>query len=88
MVGDRIAYESPLGKSDHSCLVFEFRCSLQMSSCSNRTIQLFHAAIFSALKDESDSAKWESLLDDGNIQEMYNKFCEIYRHICNMHIPN
>ena len=27
MVGE-IAYESPLGKSDHSCLVFEFRCYL------------------------------------------------------------
>ena len=84
---NNIEYSSPLGKSDHCMLSFEFNCYIRIN-ISQRNIRLYNRGRFQEFRESLDKMEWESLLSDTNdIDQNWNKFNEIMKKLETMYIP-
>ena len=71
---NNIEYSSPLGKSDHCMLSFDFNCYIKIY-ISQRNIRLHNRGRFQEFRESLDKMEWESLLSDANdIDQNWNKF--------------
>ena len=60
-----VVYQSPLGKSDHSVIVFNYHCYLDFSK--PKTFFQYHRADFDGMIEELESSKWkESFLQEAS----------------------
>ena len=82
-----MCYESPLGKSDHACLIFDFLCYVE-KNCSSRTFTLYRKGNFQAMRQHFNSINWQTELEGHtSVQEMYDKFLLIFQQACTDFIP-
>jgi hypothetical protein len=78
---------SPLGKSDHACIMFDIRCQLDAQPTIKK-IPIMSRANFEAIREDLANHNWEETLGRMNtVQEMYNHFCKIYEDTCQRNIP-
>jgi hypothetical protein len=71
---NNIEYSSPLGKSDHCMLSFDFNCYIKIY-ISQRNIRLHNRGRFQEFRESLGKMEWESLLSDTNdIDQNWNKF--------------
>lgn len=82
-----ITHESPLGKSDHSCLTFKYLCTVdKKDNLNGRVIQCFERGDYQAINTRFMSTNWQEELQ-GTTQEAYDKFCTIFHQACEEHVP-
>lgn len=74
MVSD-IEYCSPLGKSDHSLINFNFNCYIQQEN-TERVKYYYDKADFSGMKTEIFTVDWANELEDKDINEQWTIFKE------------
>ena len=68
-----LEYCSPLGKSDHSLLQFNFHCYIQQENI-DREKYYYDKANFSAMKEDLSVINWNDELDDMNVTEQWKVF--------------
>jgi hypothetical protein len=79
----QIEFESPLGKSDHVCLTFDFLCPLKYEPIT-RTVYLYNKANY----EEMRHLDWNGMIEEGrDVTEDYQVICDIYEERCTAHIP-
>jgi len=65
-----IEYQSPLGKSDHACIVLDFICK-KKSNGSKKKIYLYNRANYDAINEEFHRINWtEELATENGISDM------------------
>jgi hypothetical protein len=83
-----IEYQSPLGKSDHSCILFDFICN-KVTEESKKTIYLYDRANYTAMNEQFSSTDWDTeLITDNGMTAMYNKFCAVYNQVVTQNVPS
>jgi hypothetical protein len=82
-----IHYHSPLGKSDHSCITFDFLCQ-PVRHRTPRTVYFYGKADFAAMNAELSNPEWlDQLSSDETTEGMYREFHSKFAQVCNQHIP-
>lgn len=82
-----IEHESPLGKSDHACILFDYFCTLEKDN-SRTSVPIFRKANFQRIRESMAAIDWErELAPMESVQEMYDVFCTQYEEICSRHVP-
>lgn len=82
-----ITFDSPLGKSDHSCIMFDFVCQRDRSNCV-RTFYLYNKGDYEAMKEELNATDWSAQLKTLDTpDEKYNKFLSILTAAQDKFIP-
>lgn len=83
-----VVCESPLGKSDHACVIFDFLCH-GSRNIPERTVYQYHKGDYDAMKCNLLSVDWDTILSEANTcNNMYEKFVEILLSVQDEHIPN
>lgn len=83
---NNMEYSSPLGKSDHCMLTFNFNCYININIL-QRNIRLYNRGRFQEFRESLDKTEWESLLSDTNdIDQNWNKFNEIIKFLETLYI--
>ena len=79
-----IAYEHPIGKSDHIVLVFNFHgCDISYGSQGSIAAKpLWHKTNFNSLTGFYNSIDWCLDLEDLNFEDSWTKFMSIYGEGC------
>jgi len=85
MVSD-IEYCSPLGKSDHSLINFNFNCYIQQEN-TERVKYYYDKADFSGMKTEIFTVDWANELEDKDINEQWTIFKERLLSIQDKYVP-
>ncbi len=84
---DEITYESPLGKSDHCVLLFDFLCYTEIEA-SYKTKKYYKEADYNRINQEINDIDWaDELKQYNNIDSMWNAFQTKIRHIEDSHVP-
>ena len=82
-----LEYQSPLGKSDHSVLVFQYNCYALLTD-ETKTIKLYNKANYSAISEDIGKVDWEKELTDiQDMNIMWNHFYDKIQEIEDRHIP-
>ena len=83
-----LEYESPLGKSDHRVLFFNFNCYAILKSVQKEKV-LYDKADWVNLKKEVLETDWKSDLDidEGTVNESWEVFKEKVQKLTEKHIP-
>ena len=77
---------SPLGKSDHDCLLFDFICHMERRDL-KRTIEVIRRADFIGMNQEFNNIDWVEELSGLDVDQSYDHFCAKYHQACLKHIP-
>ena len=73
-----IDYQSPIGKSDHAILVFDFECYAE-ENVEEFTKKKYYKADYEKMKEYvNKNTNWDELLKDKDIDEMCKEFLEVY----------
>ena len=83
---DEIAYNSPLGKSDHSVLMFSYRCYPDADVEEGYKL-LYHKADIQAMKNEMSQINWGNIMQGLNTNEKWKSFCEHFDKTVEKNIP-
>ena len=84
----RMEHHSPYGKSDHSVLIFQFRCYCQQEARKKKKLY-YDKADYSQIKRELHSIDWEAELDSKDPNEQWESFMSRldsidHREICTL----
>ena len=85
----KIEYQSPLGRSDHSCLLFEYLCPLGMEH-KTRTVYLYNKGNYAGMNEELRRAAWdiESATEtQESLDRDYEQFCKLLSASCDKFVP-
>jgi hypothetical protein len=86
MISD-IEYQSPLGKSDHCMMKFDYNC-YTMAKYKGRVTKLYNRAKFKEFSEELEKIDWENELSDKNdININWNSFLSTMRRLEDKYIP-
>ena len=83
---DSIEYQSPLGKSDHSVLVFNFVCHTKVKNYIGKT-QNFKKADYVKIKQELKTIQWKDHLETKTVNEQWEIFSNIITKIFDKYVP-
>ena len=88
---DSISYNSPLGKSDHMCLTFEFECYWTQKE-SKKVKRLFHRANYEDMKKALGCTEWDDALPSIDLQgsrteQIWTGFRNIMDKLINKYVP-
>ena len=83
---DEIAYNSPLGKSDHSVLMFSYRCYPDTEEDEGFKL-LYNKADFQAMKKEMSDVNWSDIMQGLNTEEKWKLFCNKFDKTVDENIP-
>ena len=84
---DEIEYASPLGKSDHCVLKFQFNCYTEIKE-RTKLVRYYDKADYDEISREIENTDWEALLkDDDTIHEMWTKYKERIKSVEDKYIP-
>ncbi|CAC5382827.1 unnamed protein product [Mytilus coruscus] len=82
-----LEYQSPLGKSDHCTMKFDFSCYTNIKS-KPKIIKLFSRGNYIKIKEELDNIKWSELLQKENdINENWRSVLSIIQDMDKKYIP-
>ena len=77
-----IEFLSPLGKSDHVCMLFNFLCPMSREPVT-RKVFLYDKADYEKLRQ----LDWATASEGRDTEEDYKTLCKTYEERCNKHIP-
>ena len=84
-----LEYLSPLGKSDHSVLVFNFKCYAESKVASKRYI--YKSADITSMKHYLDSSDWKKKFieaaDNKPVSELWQQFKNVFTQLRNHFVP-
>ena len=83
---ENLEYESPLGKSDHGVLSFDFLCEIKKTHYV-KTKYYYRKADFESMKAELKSIDWKVLLNQDNIDTDWKLFCDKVHGSVSKHVP-
>ncbi len=74
---DNLEYFPGLGKSDHVCLHFNYKCytDLEVSTTTKQQLN-FHKGNCNSISTEIDSIQWEQDMDNKDVAEAWESFAE------------
>jgi hypothetical protein len=82
-----ISIESPLGKSDHSCVVFECHCFTKRSS-TKRSIYLYNKGDYSGMANELNNINWCNILTNSTTPDSaYEAFTKVMETLAEKYVP-
>lgn len=70
---DSLNIDSPLGKSDHAVIRFNYMCYLNNNDIMREMFQYFRGD-YEAIVNDLDAIDWNNVLDDQSVDEMWNTF--------------
>jgi hypothetical protein len=82
-----IEYQSPIGKSDHCVLNFNFNCYTEVPKY-KKTKYYYDRGDYAAAKEELQKIDWHKELENCNVQEQWTKFAKIMKDLENKCIPH
>ena len=77
---------SPLGASDHCCLLFKYACTSKPTPLT-KLIPIFRRADLEGANNYFNSIAWSEEMRGKSTQEMYDIFCSHYTHACDTFVP-
>ena len=83
---DNLEYQSPLGKSDHCVIIFDYICYVP-SNMKAKERRNYRKADYESMRKELDTFDWESYLRSDSIDEMWTKFCVKIYDIEQKYVP-
>ena len=89
-----LEYQSPLGKSDHSVLVFQYNCNVMLKD-SVKEISMYNKANFKEMAKEMDNINWDEYLNTGcedmspqeAMNNIWNNFNSKMKELENKYVP-
>lgn len=84
---ENIELQSPLGKSDHCVITFNFICQTHLNKASDKR-RSYHKANYTAIKQELNDFNWENHLGKHeNTDTAWTRFREKIEEIIEKHVP-
>jgi hypothetical protein len=84
---DSLIIDSPLGKSDHAVIHFDYLCSCNTSIDDTEKFQFFKGK-YNLMSDELSDIDWDTLFENKNVEEeMWNIFKSKLHNSMENHIP-
>ena len=84
---DEIIYESPLGKSDHSVLLINYRCYAEINNC-KQVRHFYDRGDHTSLVASVDRCDWDEVLGTGNVNTQWIRFKKYLKKVENELIPH
>ncbi len=81
-----VQYDSPLGKSDHCVLKFEFHCYTEIKE-RTKHVRYYNKANYEEISRKINNMNWEDLLNTEDIDEMWGRFKQKIQAMEDAHIP-
>ena len=82
-----LEYSSPLGKSDHCILKFEYNCYTNIRS-KPKTVKLYSRGKYDSIKEELDNKNWREVLKDENsVNHNWNQLLDLIKNLEEKYIP-
>ena len=83
---DNIDYESPLGKSDHRVLQFQYQCSVRRLNY--KKVKFYYdKADYTAMKEMLVNINWQDKLNAENIDDNWEQFKNIINSVVDKYVP-
>ena len=84
---DKLEFNAPLGKSDHSVLTFDFVAETPPQA--PKVQVLFDKGDYTKISEMLEKVKWEGELEkyEGNVEEQWKVFKDIYDEAVKLYIP-
>ena len=86
MINDLI-YDSPLGKSDHCTLRFNYMCCPEMLKNKCKSRRLYHKADYDRINAHLENVDWQAELNSDDLDVNWNTFLLIIKSIEDQFIP-
>ena len=83
---ENLKYLSPLGKSDHCIILFDYITFCEKKSSKAKKIN-YEKANYDAIKRHLAEINWKLLLNEKNVQSQWNIFDKIIKECENKHVP-
>lgn len=85
---DDLEHHSPLGKSDHCVLLFNYICYIQ-GSVNTKIIKLYNKANYPAIREELTNINWDREFSDcaDNVNQQWDIFARKMKELEDRHIP-
>ena len=84
---DEIIYESPLGKSDHSVLLINYRCYAEINNC-KQVRHFYDRGDYTSLVASVDRCDWDEVLGTGNVNTQWTRLKRYLKKVENEFIPH
>jgi hypothetical protein len=85
----KIEYQSPLGKSDHACLFFDYLCPLGKEH-KTRTVYLYNRGSYVSMNESLRRAAWDIHTESQTQEHLdrdYERFCNVLLTSCDKFVP-
>ena len=83
---DSIKIDSPIGKSDHSLIIFDFMCYMNNNIGPKDSYSYFKGN-YEGFINNLNNLDWDSLFEDKSVDEMWTCFNDIMSDRMNQYIP-
>ncbi|CAG2250997.1 unnamed protein product [Mytilus edulis] len=83
---DSLVIDSPIGKSDHAVIHFDYNCYLSFEQDTSERFQYFKGD-YKAISDELDQENWDVLFEDKSIEQIWNIFKSKLSQCIEKYIP-
>ena len=83
---ESLEHQSPLGKSDHEALTFDYLCSIQKIQY-YKTKYYYRKADFTSMNEEFSNIDWNSLLESDNMNTVWKSFTDKVNVIVEKYVP-
>ncbi|CAG2209250.1 unnamed protein product [Mytilus edulis] len=83
---DSLVIDSPIGKSDHAVIHFDYNCYLSFEQDTSERFQYFKGD-YKAISDELDQENWDVLFEDQSIEQIWNIFKSKLSQCIEKYIP-
>ena len=83
---DNIRYDSPLGNSDHCCIIFDIEVNCEQKR-KPKSYPNYIKANYSQMKEDIQNTNWELALEDKDTEEAWIFFKELLEETCKRNIP-
>jgi len=86
-VVQNVTYESPLGKSDHCCISFEYITQPFKVASSNELKFNFWKGDYDSINQELSQLDWNASFEGKSVEEMWTIFRTTLMKLCSVHVP-
>ena len=86
-VVQNLAYQSPLGKSDHCCILFEYVTQMSVSAFTDELKFNFWRGDYDSINKELGRVDWNGYFEGKSVEEMWTCFKTTLMQLCATHVP-
>jgi len=86
MLVDDLQYQTPLGKSDHVCLVWNYIVSVEEQETQQRKFNYWKGD-YNKINADLGSHDWEKIIGNDTVNDAWNKFKRILQETVDRNIP-